>query len=58
MQQVKYEISKENYEKAQKEGAYVLIPESIRMGYGAYCAEVKEEDGKYYLSYECGDSCD
>lgn len=58
MVKVCFEISKDDFEKAKEHGAYSLIGESIIMGYGAYCAEVKEIDGKYYLSYERGDSCD
>ena len=58
MVDVNYEISKEEYKKAQEEGAYSLIHESIVMGYGAYGAHVYEEDGKYYLSYTRGSSCD
>ena len=56
--QVCYEISKEDYEKALKEGAYCLISESIICGYGAYGARVNQIEGKYYLSYMRGDSCD
>lgn len=56
--QVCYEISKEDYEKALKEGAYCLISEAIICGYGAYGAKVTEVEGKYYLSYSRGNSCD
>ena len=53
-----YEISKEEYEKAKAEGAKAIIGDSIKMGYGIYGAKVTEIDGKFYLSYEQGDSCD
>lgn len=56
--EVCYEISKEEYEKALKEGAYCLINEAIIRGYGAYGARVNQIEGKYYLSYMRGDSCD
>ena len=55
---VNREITKEEYDKANEKGPYSLIPESIVMGYGVYGAEVYEEDGKYFLSYSRGDSCD
>lgn len=52
-----YEISKEEYEKA-KENPYKIVGEAIVMGYGCCNAEVNEIDGKYYLSYDRGESCD
>ena len=52
------EISKEDYEKALKEGASSLVSDSIKMGYGLYGSSVSEVDGKYYLTYERGSSCD
>ena len=57
---VEREISKEDFEKAKesKEGAYCLISDDVKMGYGAYCAKVFEKDGKYWLTYSKGDSCD
>ena len=58
MVDVNYEISKEDYEKAKKEGPYSLIGDDIKMGYGAYGAQVHEIDGKYYLTYSRGSSCD
>lgn len=58
MTRVSYEITKEDFEKAKEHGVLFLIGESIICGYGVYGAEVKEIDGKYYLSYERGDSCD
>lgn len=58
MVDVRREITKEEYEKALKEGPYSIIPDSIVMGYGAYSASVTEVNGTYYLSYSRGDSCD
>lgn len=55
---VKREITKEEYEKALKEGAYSLIPNYIIAGYGAYGAKVSKEDDRYILSYSRGESCD
>ncbi len=53
-----YRISKEEYDKALKEGAYSIIDDAIKMGYGVYGAEVTEVNGEYYLSYDRGGSCD
>lgn len=58
MKQVTYEITKEEYNKALSEGPTSIISDSIVMGYGVYGAAVTEANGKYYLSYERGDSCD
>jgi hypothetical protein len=60
MTDVKKEITKEEYEKAMEseDGAYCLISDSVKMGYGAYSARVFEKDGKYYLSFRMGSSCD
>lgn len=58
MIEVKRKISKEEYDKAQDQSPYVLIDESIQIGYGAYHAAVYEMDGKYYLRYDRGSSCD
>jgi len=58
MVEVMYEISKEEYDKGQKEGAKSLVSETIQLGYGCYCAKVFERDGKYYLRYDRGSSCD
>jgi hypothetical protein len=55
---VKEEITKEEYEKAKEKGAYSLFDECMLMGYGVYGAEVYERDGKYWLSYSRGSSCD
>ena len=57
MNHVTYEITKEEYEIA-KENPYKIISDNIKMGYGCYGAEVTEVDGKYYLSYDRGNSCD
>lgn len=58
MTDVNREITKEEYDKAKEKGAYSIISEAIVMGYGAYGAMVYEKDGKYFLSYSCGSSCD
>lgn len=58
MQSCTVKITKEEYEKAKKEGASVLIDDSIKMGYGLYGCSVEERDGEYYLHWRMGDSCD
>lgn len=58
MVEVMYEISKEQYDKAVEKNAYELIGDDILMGYGAYNAQVFVYDGKYYLRYDRGSSCD
>ena len=56
------EITKEEYTSALKDGAGVLIPNDIKIGYGVYSSRVfeKQIDDKthYYLEYDMGDSCD
>lgn len=58
MVSVNYEISKEDYEKAQEKGPYSIIGDDVKIGYGCYGAKVFEIDGHYYLTYERGNSCD
>lgn len=58
MVNVTYEIPKEEYEKAQKDGPYSIISEAVICGYGAYDAKVSQVEDKYYLSYSRGNSCD
>ena len=58
MDRVKREITIEDYKKGVENGAGSLIPDYIHMGYGVYGATVYEHEGKYYLTYECGSSCD
>lgn len=53
-----YEISKADYDKALKNGAESIINNAIKWGYGVSMAKVTEIEGKYYLSYKRGDSCD
>ena len=60
MVSIKEEITKEEYEKALKEGASSLIDDYWFMSYGVYGSQVyqSETDGKYYLYWQRGDSCD
>ena len=60
------EISKEKYNKLQRmsydeQEAELFpdgIPESWAMGYGYYGHSVFENNGKYYVQYKIGSSCD
>lgn len=52
------EISKEEYDKALKEGADSIISDAIHLGYGVYRSDVTEVGGKYWLTYDRGNSCD
>ena len=59
MVDVTYQISKEEYEQAKEKGAMSLITDpALISGYGVYGARVSEADGKYYLSFSRGNSCD
>lgn len=63
MNRCKREISKEIYDRSER--GYLKGPDyqkvfsqSELMGYGVYNDKVYEEDGKYYISFELGSSCD
>ena len=58
MVDIEYEITKEKYDKALAEGPESIISDSILMGYGCYGARVFEKNGRFYLKYSRGDSCD
>ena len=59
------EITKEQYERAMQHNGYIakedesaIFTASEIWGYGVYSTKVKEENGKYYVYYELGSSCD
>jgi len=61
----KREITKEVYDRAQDNRGYIteadkqeLFSDEELFGYGVYRARVSEIDGKYYMSYMLGGSCD
>lgn len=56
----KREISKEQFEavKAGQMSVYSFFYDWERFGYGIYSPHVIELDGKYFVSYYMGDSCD
>ena len=59
------EITKEVYDHAKANRGYITADDSDRVftiseliGYGVYGDQVFERDGKYYVSYSLGSSCD
>lgn len=58
MKDVTWELTKENYEKAKKDGIESILPDHITQGYGYYGGSLKEEDGKYILNFRMGETCD
>ena len=66
MERIRKEISKEKFEKLQamsydEQKAEIFpngIPSEWEYGYGYYGHSVFEKDGKYYVQYKLGSSCD
>ena len=59
MVRIKREINAEWFKYAKETSPYRLIPADVKMGYGVYTALVEEtEDGKFFLIYDRGESCD
>lgn len=65
MKQYTREITKEQYENALSNHRYIteydkydVFSDSERLGYGVYSPLVHEENGKYYVLFELGDTCD
>ena len=55
----KREITQEQYRKATEEhDSTGIFSYSEICGYGVYSTRYFEEDGKYYVSFELGSSCD
>ena len=53
------EITKEQYDKATKEhDATGIFSVTEVCGYGVYNERFYPRDGKYYVDYQLGDSCD
>ena len=65
MRSCEREISKEVYDRAMQNRGYIT-PEDTKnvfsiselIGYGVYGDQVTERDGKYFVRYERGESCD
>lgn len=55
----KREITKEQYDRAVNDhDARGIFTDSEVMGYGVYNTEYIEEDGRYFVTFELGDTCD
>ena len=59
------EISKDIYERAMKHNGYVAKEDKDSVwdmaelhGYGVYDSRVSQRDGKYYVTFTMGSSCD
>ena len=59
------EITKEQYERAMQHSGYIAKEDESAIfttaeiwGYGVYSLKAKEENGKFYVHYELGSSCD
>lgn len=52
------EITEEEFAQVKEDGFGVLIPDSLYMGYGVYNEQIVIKDGKLFLQYSRGDSCD
>lgn len=56
---IKREITKEQAEKVIHENDWSnIFSQSEVCGYGVYGERVREEDGKYYVEFYRGESCD
>lgn len=66
MTHIKRELTKEKYDQLTsmpyKDREKALFPDGIpdawAMGYGYYGHEFAQKDGKYYVVFRIGDSCD
>lgn len=59
------EISKDIYDRSQQHNGFIAAEDTNKVwsdseliGYGVYGDQTYEKDGKYYVSFEMGDSCD
>lgn len=59
------EILAEQYARAQAHNSYlteadrnIVFTDSERLGYGVYGGDVLERDGKYYVRFSLGSTCD
>lgn len=65
MKEYTREITKEQYENALSNNMYItesdkydIFSDSERLGYGVYSPIAHEADGRYYVWFHLGDSCD
>ena len=59
------EITKEQYERAMQQNGYIttadekdIFTEAELCGWGVYSAKATMQDGKYYVKYRLGSTCD
>lgn len=61
MVEINMEITKEQYDeykdKPSKLGSQLISMEEF-IGWGVYCQRLVEDNGRYYLRYDRGSSCD
>lgn len=62
---IKKEISKDIYDRAKENRMYIVSEDMSKVfsisqlcGYGVYLPIVSEDNGKYYVNYYLGSSCD
>lgn len=62
---IKKEISKDIYDRAKANRNYIVSEDMSKVfsiaqlcGYGVYSPLVSEDNGKYYVNYYLGSSCD
>ena len=59
IREIRREITKEQYEKATKEHVVDGIFSAQEVcGYGVYCEQYYQADGKYWVKFQLGSSCD
>ena len=58
MVSVEREITEEQYKKAQNEGIESILPVEVLCGYGYYGGSLIHTDGKYFVKYKRGETCD
>lgn len=59
MRRVKRELTPEQYRNViDKHDTSGIFTAQEVMGYGVYCERYFQEDGKYFVEFSLGDSCD
>ena len=58
MVDIERELKEEEIKKIETDGVYSIFSDWELMGYGVYGAQVFERDGKKWIYYSTGSSCD
>lgn len=58
MRRVTREITEEQWQKHEKGESTGIWTQSELLGYGVYGEEFYQKDGKYYVDFQMGTSCD